>query len=173
MDPLATVGELENHLQRQVDPDPGAQALQLASGAVRAFCKWDISEETTTLVGEGAGWMVLTLPTLNLTAVDEVRIEGTVIDITPSAMSWSKRGQLYRPTLGWPQWAQVEVDCTHGYDPIPDMLKLVTLDLAARVMANPEQLVSATTGAVSRTWSGGDGPALSPLHERLLHRYSL
>lgn len=173
MDPLATLGELENHLQRPLDPAQGAQALQLASGAVRAFCKWDLSLETTTLVAEATGWMVLTLPTLNLVDVTEVRVDGTAVDMTPTVLSWSRRGQLFRPGDYWPRWSQVEVDCTHGYSPIPDLLKLVTLDLGARIIANPEQLISASTGRVSRTWSGGDGPALSPLHERLLHRYSL
>lgn len=174
MDPLASIGELENHLQREMDPDVAAQALQLASGAVRAYCKWDLSyEAAATLSAEGTGTVVLSVPTLNLLNVTSVRVDGLAIDLDPTLLSWSKTGQLYRP-YGWPQWSGVEIDCEHGYDPIPDVLKLVTLDLAGQSLNNPEGLVSATVGPVSKTYASGGGDIrMSALHERLLHRYSL
>ncbi len=172
MDPLATAGELENHLQRQLEQDVAEQALAVASGAVRAYCKWDLARETTTFEVEGDGSTVLTLPTMQLHAVDEVRVNGTELDLTdPTLLSWSRKGQLYRPA-GWRAFDLIEVDCEHGYDPIPDLIKLVTLDIAARVINNPEALVSATVGPVTRTYtSGGAGTRLSALHERLLDRY--
>lgn len=169
MEPLASAGELENHLQRPVDGDVADQALQLASGAVRAFCKWDLSQVAETLYADGNGSVVCTLPTLELVDVLEVRLDGVVVELDPTTLSWSRKGQLYRPT-GWPAFSSVEVDCLHGYDPIPDVLKLVTLDLAARSMTNPDGWKTATTGRVSRTF--GDA-GLSALHERLLARYSL
>lgn len=171
MVPLASIGELENHLQRPVDPDIAVQALQLASGAVRAYCQWDLTEATETLQVDGDGTVVCTLPTLKLTAITEVRIDGVAVDITPAAVSFSKKGQLYR-AAGWPRFSIVEVDCTHGFDPVPDLIVLVTLDLAARTLNNPEGLVSATTGRVSKNYGVGEA-RLSALHERLLSRYSL
>lgn len=173
--PLATVGELETHLQRPMDPDVALQALQLASGAVRAFCKWDVSRTPAdTLQAEGNATMVLTLPTLHLNAVSAVRVNGVSIDITSPALSWSRRGQLYRP-FGWAKFAQIDVDCDHGYDPVPDLVKMCVLDMAARQGSNPQGLASATVGSVSQTYAtaGSSDSTLTALHERLLDRYSL
>jgi hypothetical protein len=172
MDPLATVGELENHLQRELDPDVAAQALQLASGAVRAFCKWDLSfTANDTLHADGNNTVVLTLPTLRLVAVSAVRVNGVAIDLDPTLVSFSRKGQLYRP-YGWPRYAVVEVDCDHGYEPIPDLVKLACLDVAATQLNNPRTLVSASVGSVSQTYNTGEAK-LTPLHERLLERYSI
>lgn len=177
MQPLATAGELQTHLQRPIDPDVAAQALQLASGAVRAFCKWDLSPVMTeTLQAEGNGTAVLSLPTLNLLSVVQVRVDGVPIIFGAPLVSFSKRGQLYR-SAGWPRFASIDVDCVHGYDPAPDLVKLVVLDLCGRQMNNPQGLVSATVGSVSQTFASASGSGsdsgLSALHERLLERYSL
>lgn len=170
---LATVGELENHLQRPVDvPAQGQQALDLASGAVRAYCGWNLARETTTLQVDGDGSQVLSLPTLHLLAITDIRVNGETLNAADYPR-YSLKGQLYRAG-GWTCYAVIEVDCIHGYDPVPDLLKLVVLDMAARQYSNPQQLVSATTGQVSRTWSTGNGAApMSALHERLLDRYRL
>lgn len=175
MDPLASAGELETHLRRTVDPTQAEQALALASGAVRAFCGWDIARESTTLTAEGSGTVVVSLPTLHLVAVSEVRVNGVALDIDPIQWAWTSRGQLLRAG-GWPRYAQIEVDCTHGFDPIPDLIKLVVLEHAARADSNPEGLIAATVGQVSRTWARGDAAAsrrLSELDQRLLSRYAI
>lgn len=172
MDPLANTGELENHLQRELDPDVAAQALQLASGAVRAFCKWDLSRvPADTLQAAGNGGVVLTLPTMHLNAITAVRINGITLDLLDPQVSWTKRGQLIR-AVGWGRWCTVDVDCDHGYDPIPDLVKLCVLDLAGRQLSNPLGLVSSTVGSVSRSYAGVD-TSLSTLHERLLERFSI
>lgn len=171
--PLATAGELNIHLQRTVDTDQAEQAVQLASGAVRAYCKWNLSRETTTLQADGSGTVVLTLPTLELIDVTAIRVGGVDLHLDPSLVSWTRRGQLLRAG-GWPRLRNVEVDCTHGYDPVPDLLKLVVLEMAARGLNNPLGLVSATVGQVTRTWaSSANTPALSDLDERLLERYAI
>lgn len=173
MDALATAGELETHLQRAVDTTQAELALQLASGAVRAFCGWDLAEQTGTLTAAGSGTIVLTLPTMHLTQVIEVRIGGVaMVDIGPLYLAATKRGQIIR-YAGWPDMVDIEVDCVHGYDPIPDVIKLVTLEQAARAMNNPQGLLQATVGSVSRTWAGPNQQRLSPLDERLLERYQI
>jgi len=180
MAPLATVGELETHLQRTFDdPSRAALALELASGAVRAYCGWDLARENTVFEMEGGGGAILTLPTLELIDVTEIRIDGVVqeLDLPVTEygrITWWKKGQLYRHA-GWPPNVPIEVVALHGYDPVPDLVKLVTLDLAARRVTNPEGLVSASTGQVSRTWASGSAGSsdLSALHERLLDRYRL
>lgn len=174
MDPLATVDELETHLGRDVDADQAQQWLELASGAVRAYCGWNLAREETTFYFEGTGTSLITLPTLELISVEEVRANGTAVDA--DTIVWSRQGQGHTAGSCWLRRTQYAVDVTHGYDPVPDLLRLVTLDLASRQVHNPMGLVSATVGQVSRTWSSGssaDPGALSALHERLLDRYRL
>ncbi len=177
MTPLATVRELEIHLQRDLDdPEAAEQSLTLASGVVRAYCGWTVSLDTTTFFVSGDGSALLSLPTLNLISITQLAIGGTVI--APGASGYptmSRKGQLWRG-IGWPPHVDVQITCTHGFDPVPDLVKLVTLDVAARQLSNPEGLVSATTGPVTRTYasgSSGDPTKLSTLHSRLLDRWSL
>jgi hypothetical protein len=151
MDPLVTVGELETYLQRTVDADAGELAVANASGIVRDFCRWPIApteDATWTLDGRGTAW--LNLPTLYLTDVAEVRVDGEVID--PGTYSWAQRGQLYRAE-GWPARLRcVEADVSHGYETTPTSVRAVVLTLAARSMVNPEGLRSKTVGGVSKSF---------------------
>jgi hypothetical protein len=179
MDPLATDGELQTHLQRVIDPVGAELALTLASGAVRAYCGWNLAQETATLTGYGDGGQILTLPTLMLTTVTEVRIDGEVQDLTLPVTDRGRvlptqKGQLFL-AAGWPAFCEVQADVVHGYDPVPDLVKLVVLDMAARRLVNPDLLVSATVGQVSKTYATGrsDPTAMTSLHERLLDRFRL
>jgi hypothetical protein len=171
MEPLATVGELELHLQRDVDATTGQLAVTLASGAVRAYCGWDLARETTTFYITSDGGQLLTLPTLHLLSVDDVRAAGRTLDATTWPYSYSRKGQMWGT---WARGVEYEIDVVHGYEPIPDLVKLVVLDLASKQLNNPEGLTSATVGQVSKTWATSAPPsAMSSLHERLLDRYSL
>lgn len=168
MAPLATASELNTYLQRTV-PGPLADLLLAsASGAVRAYCRWDISLATETLYAIGDGTRLLSLPTLHLIEVDTITIDGVEADMTDPKIIWSRTGQLYI----WGTWtslAKVEVTCTHGWDPVPDLVRLVTLTMAARALNNPEGLKTATTGAVTRQWD----TSMTDLHMRLLDHYRL
>lgn len=177
---LATVGELESHLQRtDLDVPAAEQALQLALGAIQTYCGWNILETTETLQQEGSGTIVLTLPTLRMSALTEVRVDGTVLDLNEEWISWSKKGQLIRPR-GWSKFRNYEIDCTHGFNPVPDVLKLVGLELAGRTLTaavnNPQGLKRATVGQVTREWDSagsGSAPKLSELDQRLLDLYKI
>jgi len=150
---LATVAHLANHLQRdEADLDEASAQLALdgASGLVRDWCGWGIAHAEETFVVDGTGSRVLLLPTLRLVSVEEVRVDGTVLD--PTTYTWSASGQLER-AAGWPRrFRAIEVDCTHGYDPVPDALRLVVLELAARSYKNPERLAAKSVGGVSYTY---------------------
>jgi hypothetical protein len=173
---LASVDELETHLGRELDADQAELFLVLATGAVVAYCGWALEPEDTTMQLDGDGSSVLSLPTLHLVDLTALVVDG--VDIDPAGTDWpiwSRKGQLYRRG-GWRRHAVIEAEVSHGYDPIPDLLKLVALDLAARQVHNPTGLASVTVGQVSRTWARtgtGDPMALSGLHERLLDRYRL
>lgn len=166
MDPLITVGELADYLQRPVDPARGPLVVAGASAAVRAHCRWDLSyDPAATFTVDGNETRVLNLPTLNLIAVDEVRVNG--VALLDSEFRWARRGQLFRDA-GWSRWQQIDVDCEHGYAPAPDVVRIVALGLAARYLSNPESLKIATVGSVQRTYND-----LTSLDLSLLDAYRL
>jgi hypothetical protein len=173
MDPLATVEDLEAYLGRCLtDVTQANMLLEMASSAVRTYCGWTLSRTTTTMHAEGAGTSLMTLPTLCLVDVTEVRADAQVVDPFEYPYKWSRKGQI------WGYWVcavQYEFDVEHGYDPVPDVLKLVTMDVSSKHLSNPEGLTSATTGQVSRTWSKTttESSLFTPLHVGLLDRYSL
>lgn len=179
MEPLATVAQLGKSLQRTVDPDAGLLALQLASGLVRNDLGWALSEETTTFVVDGSATQLLSLPTLHLTAVHEVRVLGTVIEPTAPdggygyGYDFSERGQLFR-AAGWPtEFRSVAVDVTHGYAVIPDAALAVVLAIAGRGVFNPGgSLASKTVGSVTHTYRDVPGD-LSELQRFQLSAYRL
>lgn len=174
MTPLATAAELNTHLQRTVPADQAELALAGSSGAVRAYCRWGISSATETLYADGDGASMITLPTLLLTDVTEIRVENVPVDlVTLPYPIWSRNGQIFYGGL-WTKHAKVEVDCTHGFDPVPDLVRLVVLSLAARAIANPEGTISARVGSVQRTWATSNGQNdMTELHMRLLDQYRI
>lgn len=133
-------------------PDQAALALAGASGIVRTYCRWEISrEEAATFKVDGSGVRVLSLPTLHITDVTSVEVDGTPLTVNTDVF-WATRGQLYRAE-DWPRWSTVEVVADSGYVDTPDVIKIVTLSLAARLVANPSALKSAAVGAVQRTFA--------------------
>lgn len=180
MQPFATFDELQLHLGRTLDDQFAAeQALALSSGAVRAYCRWEISRNAAAdMQAYGDGSHLLSLPTLRLNDVISIAVDRA--DLGPIVWSddlnWGRKGQIHR-TAGWCKDAIVDVVCDHGYDDdeLPEVIKLVTLDAASRQLINPENLVSASTGEVSRSWSssGVSTNGLSTLHQVLLDNYRL
>ncbi len=167
--PLASAAELDLHMQRAVPPDVSALVLAGASGAVRSHCGWDLSRETRTFTVDGAGGVVLTLPTLHLVSVSAVRIDGLPLNLAvPPMPIVHPRGQLIWAG-SWPANAVIEVDAVHGYDEIPDVIRLVTLTIAARIVNNPDSVRTASVGSVTRTYD----PKMTALDVRLLDPYRL
>jgi len=174
---LASISDLETYLGRPVTDVPQAELmLDMASSAVRTYCGWELDLQTgQTMYAEGAGTALMTLPTLCLLAVNEVRADGVVVDPAACPYKFSRKGQV------WGFWlcgVQYEFDVDHGYDPVPEVLKLVSMDLTSKQMSNPEGLTSATTGQVTRTWGNTSSTStatapFTPLHAGLLDRYSL
>lgn len=168
MDPLVTGAELNDYLQRTVPPAKAALALEGASGIVRAYCGWDISRaEQVTFTVDGSGTTVLGLPTLHVTAVIAVAVNG--VPLEEGTYSWSQRGQLYRDTA-WSRWSQVGAEVDSGYTDIPDVVRIVALSIASRLLDNPSGLKAATVGAVSRTFAA---PNLNTVELALLDRFRL
>lgn len=149
-DSLVVDEDFAAYLQRDLDRATAELALAGASGVVRAFCRWSISAEDTTFTVDGTGSRILRLPTLCLTAVESVTVDGTALD--PLDYRWSANGLIERGA-GWPRrFRAVDVACSHGYDVTPDEIRIVVLSLAARYYGNPDGLRSKTVGDISRTF---------------------
>jgi hypothetical protein len=179
VDPLATAETFAGYLQRDLDRYTAELALAGASGVVRSYCGWGISQTVEEWTRDGDGSRVLTLPTLRLTAVQAVTLDATGYSdwsdlVAPDDYQWSTDGMLVR-RAGWPVgFRNINVRVEHGHQDIPDDVQLVTCSLASRYYVNPEGLRSKQIGGIGRTYlMEAAGRDLTELHTRLLDRYRL
>jgi hypothetical protein len=173
MNPLITAEEFAGYLQRDLDRYSAELAVRGASGIIRNHCGWNLSRIAETLVVDGNGSASLNLPTVRLNDVTEVRVDGTALD--PADYTWGTNGILFRsgsPPYGyWPLGPRrVEVDADHGYDPIPDEIRIVAHAISARFYSNPEGLSAKSSGDGSRTYGA---IVLSDLEMRLISNHRL
>lgn len=116
---------------RELMAGDGLEEWQLivASGAIRSYCGWHVAPvESETLTLDGHGGTILDLPTLRLVSLEEVRVQGAVVQ----APEWSSDGTIRG---SWPDvWRSIEVDMTHGFDAPADLLGIV-VDAAARAVS--------------------------------------
>ena len=153
---FATIQELSAYVNRTIaQDDPTAElALSLASDAVRAYCRQDISQATTTEVVQGPGSSLLMLSQTPVTEVSEVTVDGTVIPET--AYATTAFGALYRTRGHWPGvFSSIAVTYTHGWSEIPGPVKAATLSVAARIYDSPAGVKQETIGAYSVTYTNG------------------
>jgi hypothetical protein len=166
--PLITAEELAGYLQRDLDRYSADLAVQGASGLVRTACGWNVSRVVETLTVNGNGSASMNLPTLRLNDVTEVRVDGVVVDA--SAYGWGANGVLVAVSR-WPLGLRrVEVDADHGYEPIPDELRIVCCSVAARLYSNPENLLQRSAGTSSQMFRD---LSLSELETRLISPHRL
>lgn len=139
---------------------PFAESLVTVVGAtVRREVGWHISPAVTeTVVVESAGGRYLLLPTLNLTAVTEVR-DVTDEDVAPVVLTGYRThetarfraGVLDRPA-GWPTDGVVEVDIVHGFDQCPPDLLSAVAEWVQAVSKRTGGLGSRTLGDLSESY---------------------
>jgi hypothetical protein len=173
---FAEAADLEDFLQNDVTTAPAELALDIASGIVRAYVGWSISQETVVLVTEGDGGNALWLPTKLLTAVTSVEVDGELLTFGDH-YRWTSSGRLRRIGASWPCLERsIEVTFTHGYNPVPDDIKGITLALAGRLYDNPEGLRSWSVDGLSETIanpSSDAGLALTTVEKAALDSYLL
>jgi hypothetical protein len=182
MAPFATAVELEDFLQLESGTIKTATAnlvLAIASGAIRSYVGWSISEETAELVTQGTGDNVIRLPTKLLTDVTSVEVDGDLL-VFGDDFRWTTLGRLRRIGARWPRVEQtVEVTFVHGYNPVPDEVKGLCLSLAGRLYNNPEGLRAWSVDGLSETMAGpqatiGDvGSALTDFEKAVLDPFVL
>lgn len=194
--PLVTQADLEDALQRSLDPAQAAMAIRRASARVRKYCRQQftlVENETVTLPGNGR---LLRLPqrpvvvddTHPLSVVELFGIadeEYTALegrDFTRIGTELTRGEAWWAPTrlMGWPFmrpqgiWAQrVRVTYSHGYAEVPDDVVDVVLDLAQMSMTNPQGLRSESIDDYSRTFAAETigGAQLTAEHKEALREY--
>ena len=102
---------------------------------IRDYCGWHIAPSLTeTLTLDGPGRRTLLLPSLYVTAVDEVTVDGTAVPATE--FEWSDRGMLRRRCGIWPdRWRGITVTLTHGYPAAPAGVLGVIADVVSDALA--------------------------------------
>ena len=167
-------------LATDLAPSETDRLLQ-AEAFVRAYCGWHIApsrDETITL--DGPGGLVLTLPSLHVTAITSVTENGTLL-VEGTDYSWSSAGFIQRigwasgwdmaednlggpnsvPAWGWwtAQLQGITVELTHGFDEVPPEVKGAVQGLAQQLVDNPSGLEQQTVGPFTERYgtTGGGG----------------
>jgi len=167
MEPLITPDELAGYLQRDIDRYSAELAIQGVSGMIRNICGWGLTRTTETLTVDCNGGVVLKLPTMRINDVLSVTADGIRLGAVDYA--WSVSGLLVARTC-WPAvMCRIAAEVDHGYDPIPDEIRIVACAAAARLYGNPEGLKFKAASGGSRSF----GDALSSLETRLISAYQL
>ncbi len=123
--------------------------LEIASAAVVDAADVPIEQVVNDeLVLPGSGSSLLLLPAWPVTAVGSVTADG--VTLTADSYSWTRAGELRRPA-GWSRDTEYLVTYTHGYQPeeIPTAVKSVTLQVAARIVANPQAMSQLSTDGMA------------------------
>ena len=170
--PIVTSTDLEAFQGGDVDA-----LLDQANAVVRGYCGWHVAPvvtQTVTLVGSRNP--LLALPSLNVTAVSSVTVDGVAVDV--DAYTWSAIGVLRRVDCWWNGFASttggqsaVEVTFTHGYDSVPDLARVI-LALANRMQDNPKSATRVQAGPFAEQYgAAGSGFTLDEL--AVLRRYRI
>lgn len=166
---LATIEDWTKYAADPV-PDNAESLLQAASANIADFCGWPIGPHDVS--GEeydGEGQHVLTLRSLAVASVEEVRVDGS--PVTDWRLS-RRYGQLQRTSGSWPDgFGRIEVDYTAGFDPVPPNLVKLTVELAAKASLVPLDVSSETMDR--RTIRYREAAAVTGLDAAALERYRL
>jgi len=167
MEPLTTPEELAGYLQREIDRYSAELAVRGASGIIRSICGWDLTRVTETLTVDSNGAAAVKLPTLKINDIMSVTLDGTTVVDTAEYL-WSPNGILVARSY-WPTGRLIAAEVDHGYEPIPDDVRIIACAIASRLYGNPEGLAMRVAGDSTRTF----GQLLSPVEMRIISRYAL
>ena len=170
------------------DPD---WFLEATGETIRAFCQWHIAPSITvtdTVPVNPDGTIML--PSLHVTAVESVSIDGLELD--PSSYELHQAGYIKRVRhsyVQWPLWplesdrpfreypspqqVHADVTYTHGYSDLPATVKAVGLELATRAMELPSGVASQIEAGPQVISLGALGIVLTDEQRRRLGPYTL
>ncbi len=168
--PLATLQELIDYAQDDVNPTTGTLLLALASQVVRTETQQMITAVTDDTVRLEGGRELLFLPERPIKSVSAVSglYYATTADpfyydipdaaalfgpLPPGIWVLDAQSHLRLPVGSlWPP--VVEVTYSHGYDAVPADLKAVCLESAKRQWINPGGYEQFTTGGIRAQFPG-------------------
>lgn len=151
---LADPADLAVWLGAPADDPKLLAALSAASrrfaGAVRHPVRL-IANDTVTLYGDCTDRLLL--PAAPVTAITSVTVDGTALAAGTDYRVRKDAGILRR--MGgavWPDWAEVDVVWSHGYDPIPDDIAEVVTDQARTIYRVQPGVQTVQAGGESITY---------------------
>lgn len=175
--------DLSAYLRRDLTSETALAAIALdsASEVVRSYTNLTLdatASDTVTL--DGSGTQVLWLPESPVTAVASVTLysggdsEELLVEGIDNDYVWHEAGRLYRPDgVCWPSEPQsVTVVYSYGNSTIPADIRLVALQVAARVFALGP-VVTESAGGYSATYATDAMGGLSPSEMRVLDRHRI
>lgn len=173
---FATVADLAAFLDATIpDADPRAVALlDMASSVIRGYTRQHLEAVNDDIISlrPRRRTLVLLLPELPVRAVATVEVAGTAL--APTAFSWDDMGVVTRPGSTWAAGQEVKVTYSHGYEVIPDELRAVCLQAAARAWENPGANLQESIGNYSVAYEKTRGLVeLDDLERATLDRYRL
>lgn len=183
-----------------ISPD---DAVLAASGFIRSICGWHIwpsQADTVTLQPQGGDLLVL--PTLKLTGLTSVTVNGYAWDIShvtawgygalehhtdcyaDCTCGWGDDGFWsgiygdYWLHPGWPTWGSVTVEFTHGYADVPPEIRAVCQSLAKRWPLSATPWTTRKMGSASVSIAKGIGTSsplgdLTVIESMVLDRFTL
>lgn len=130
-----------------------AGALAGASRAIRNYCGWHIFPRVSeTLLLDSSGGRELELPSMHVTDIASVRVNGT--ELAASVFEdWSELGSIRLHSGGWPdRYRSVSVTLTHGYDAVPDIAETLKA-IVTRELSSPSGATREQAGQVAVSWA--------------------
>lgn len=120
--------------------------LDAVAETITDYCHWHIAPEKVELdyVAAVGGNGIILLPSLHVTSVDELRLNGSVVD--PALYDVHEEGWIeFTGFLKPPRRLSVRVDFTHGYETTPSSVAEVGFELAATVLEKASGIVTDLT----------------------------
>lgn len=189
---FATVEDLETYLGVEAGSLNAEQAqlmLDIATSAISDECGQTIAlEEDDSIQLRGSWGRELWLPQRPIVAITSIAIDGIGIDsalykfdvegrVTWYRGSWASIGNLAELDVAGSYWGGdeilIDVTYSHGYDPIPDNVRGVCLDMARRAVRTPDAgaIIQESIGSYSVAYSRDAASTITPGEKRRLRRY--
>lgn len=148
--------------------------LDMVAETITDYCQWNIAppKAITDYVAAVGGKGIVLLPSLHLTSVGELRLNGNIVDsvmYTVHLEGWIQFNGFLKP----PRNCSVSVDFTSGYAETPKAVAEVGFELAATVLEKASGIVTELTRGPTQFKFKEFGVVLSPGQEERLQPFRL
>lgn len=148
--------------------------LDMVAETITDYCQWNIAppKAITDYVATVGGKGIVLLPSLHLTSVGALRLNGNVVDpvmYTVHLEGWVQFNGFLKP----PRNLSVTVDFTSGFNETPKAVSEVGFELAATVLEKASGIVTELTRGPTQFKFKEFGVVLSPGQEERLQPFRL